>query len=101
MPNYDFLCLNGHTQRDVRVPYGTRPPCPDCGGAVDILWQSSFPNVIKDECDFSTDNMTGQMERFTSRSEHRRRVKELGLRIRDEHNPPPGSDRSRYTSKWV
>lgn len=101
MITYDFRCLRGHVQLDVRVQYGDRPPCPTCGAATEILWASSFPNVIRDECDFKTDHMTGQMEHFTSRSEHRRRVKELGLRIRDEHNPPPGSDRSKWTSRWT
>ena len=97
----DFVCANGHEQIDVRVCAGDRPSCPTCGAATDILWRSSFPNVIRDECDFTTDHMTGQPEHFTSRSEHRRRVKELGLRIRDEHNPPPGSDRSKFTTRWT
>ncbi len=102
MTVFDFVCPNGHEQIDVYVSRASdRPPCPDCGAAVTIIWKTSFPNVISDACDFKTDNMSGTLEHFTSRAEHRRRAKELGLRIRDEHNPPPGSDKSKWGSKWT
>lgn len=100
MPKYDFACERGHEQFDVIVPYGTRPPCPECGGPVDILWRSSFPNVIGDEMNLTTEDLTGSPETFTSKAEHRRRVKELGLRIRDHHVSVPGTDRNPNVSKW-
>ena len=64
--------------------------------------ESFFPNVIGDEIvgGFTTDNMTGKDETFYSKSEHRRRVKELGLRIRDEFAPMPGSDKSANSVRW-
>ena len=63
---------------------------------------SCFPNVIGDEIvgGFTTDHMTGQPETFYSKSDHRRRVKELGLRIRDEYAPPPGGDRAMNSVRW-
>lgn len=101
MPKLDFICAAGHTQLDQMVAYGDRPPCPTCGGAVDILWQTSFPNVIGDECDLWVEHMTPTPEHFTSKAEHRRRVKELGLRIRDEHCSAPGTDKNKNVCKWI
>jgi len=61
-----------------------------------------FPNVIGDEIagGFTTDHMTGTPETFYSKADHRRRVKELGLRIRDEHCSAPGTDRNPHVAKW-
>lgn len=102
MPRLDFICANGHVQDTVTVKYGDRPPCPECGGPTDILWQSSFPNVIGDDIPggMTVEHMSAEPETFYSKSEHRRRVKELGLRIRDEHCSAPGTDRNAHVSKW-
>jgi hypothetical protein len=63
---------------------------------------SLFPNVIGDEIPggMVVEHMTPEPETFYSKSEHRRRVKELGLTIRDFHNPPPGSDKGKFGNKW-
>jgi hypothetical protein len=100
MPRLDFICAQGHTQENVWVKYGDRPGCPECGGATDILWQSSFPNVIGDEIDLWVEHISPTPEHFTSKAEHKRRVKELGFRIRDEHCSAPGTDRNKNVSKW-
>jgi hypothetical protein len=75
MPKYDFACAAGHQQRDVIVPYGTRPACPVCGEPTDILWMQSFPNIIRDEIPggMTIHNMSAKPETFYSKSEHRRR----------------------------
>src|SRR5262245_39237850 len=103
MPKYDFICPSGHVQADRIVPYGTRPACPECGGATEIVWLSSFPNVIPDSVPggFVVENMTREPETFYSKSEHRRRVKELGLRIGDDFCSAPGTDKSKHTVKWT
>lgn len=103
MPKYDFVCPAGHEQENVIVPYGTRPPCPNCGGATEIIWKSSFPNIINDDVPggFTIHNMSAQPETFYSKSEHRRRVKELGLTVRDTHVGQDGTDKSKFTSRWV
>jgi hypothetical protein len=64
---------------------------------------SRFPNVIADSVPggFTVENMTREPETFYSKAEHRRRVKELGLRIRDEHCSAPGTDKNRNVAKWV
>lgn len=102
MPRYDFRCEQGHTQIDVWAKYGERPACPDCGGATDIVWMQSFPNIIRDEIPggMTIHNMTSQPETFYTKSEHRRRVKELGLVIRDTHVGLQGSDKSPHSSRW-
>lgn len=102
MPKYDFTCASGHILADRIVPYGTRPACPECGGATEIVWMSSFPNVIGDDVPggFVVENMTRETETFYSRSDWRRRQKELGVRHRDEFCPMPGTDKSKNSVRW-
>lgn len=103
MPKYDFVCAAGHEQDDVIVPYGTRPACPVCGAVTEILWKSSFPNIINDEIPggMTIHNMTATPETFYSKSEHRRRVKELGLENTVQHVGQDGTDKSKFTSRWI
>lgn len=100
MPKYDFLCAAGHEQIDVIVPYGTRPPCPECGGATEILWSKSFPNIIGDEIDYVDHNITSTPIRFTSKQERKRMMKELGLREQVRHVEHDHTDKSPHTSRW-
>lgn len=64
---------------------------------------SSFPNVIRDEIPggMTIHNMTPTPETFYSKSEHRRRVKELGLEVRDTHVGHDGTDKSKHTTRWI
>lgn len=103
MPKYDFICAEQHVQADQIVPVGTRPVCPVCGGATEILWQRSFPNIIRDEIPggMTITNMSAKPETFYSHSEHKRRCKELGIVPHDEHVGVPGSDKSPHTRRWV
>lgn len=102
MPRLDFICADGHVQENVWAKFGDRPACPECGGSTEVLWRTSFPNVIGDDIPggLIVEHMTTTPETFYSKSEHRRRVKELGLRIRDEHCSAPGTDKNRNVSKW-
>jgi hypothetical protein len=86
---------------DVIVPYGARPACETCGAATEILWTSSFPNIIGDECDFVAENLAQEPIRFTSKSAHRDRVKAQGLYIKERHLGSPGSDKSKFTTRWT
>jgi len=95
MPRYDFSCANGHVQENVWAKYREWPPCPTCGGPTEILWQSSFPTVIDDSCDFTVEHMASEPIRFTSKQEHRRMCKQLGLRVKDRH-----IDGSALTKRW-
>lgn len=104
MPRYDIRCEQGHFTENVVTAWDDRAhPCPTCGAPTERVWISSFPNIIGDEIPggMTIENMTAHPETFYSKSEHRRRVKELGLRVRDWHNPPPGSDKAKHTSRWI
>ncbi|KKW05441.1 MAG: hypothetical protein UY40_C0020G0018, partial [candidate division CPR1 bacterium GW2011_GWC1_49_13] len=50
---------------------------------------------------FWIENMTAKPLFFESRSEHRKKMKELGLVPRVQHRGRPGSDKSVHTSRWV
>lgn len=100
MPKYDYICADGHEQIDVLAKYGDRPACPTCGGAVEILWRSSFPNIIGDEMDYTDHNMASEPIRFTSKAERRRVMKSLGIQEKIRHVGLPGSDRSPITKAW-
>lgn len=95
----DFICPDGHVTEVWRAVYGERPTC-HCGATTEILWQNSMPNIIGDECDFTVHNLSSQPERFRSKQEHRRRCKELGVVVKDQHVPVQGSDKSPYTKPW-
>lgn len=100
MAKLDFVCGTcGVVQENIWTTYGERPVCA-CGSITDILWATSSPTMIGDECDFTVENMSATPEHFTSKAEHRRRVKELGLVIKDRHLGSPGSDKSKLTTKW-
>jgi putative FmdB family regulatory protein len=101
VPTYDFICVAGHEQIDVRVKYGDRPACPACGGAVEILWRSSFPNIIGDEIDYVDHNISSEPIRFTSKSERKLIMKQLGLQEKIRHVGYDGGDKSPHTSRWV
>jgi putative FmdB family regulatory protein len=101
MPRYDYVCGQGHEQRDVWAKYGDRPACPECGGAVEILWQKSFPNIIGDEIDYVDHNIASEPIRFTSKSERKRMMKEKGLIERVQHREFDHGDKSPHTSRWV
>jgi hypothetical protein len=78
------------------------PSCVVCGCATERAWlMGSFPNVIGDEIDLWVEHISATPEHFTSKAEHRRRVKELGFRIRDEHCSAPGTDKNKNVSKWI
>lgn len=87
--------------------------CPDCGKEIVI---GSWPfcrdghepaaklfNVIGDEIvgGFVQENFGDQPETFYSKSEMRRRAKELGLVNFVRHVGERGSDKSKNTSRWV
>ena len=47
------------------------------------------------------ENMSAQPEKFYSKSDWRRRMKELGLVQMVKHVPQPGSDKSPHTQRFV
>ncbi len=45
---YEIECPNGHTA--IRHCHSSQraDPCPDCGGAVTLVWRGSAPFMVKD-----------------------------------------------------
>lgn len=62
-----------------------------------------FPNVIGDDIPggMTIHNMSDTPETFYSKSDHRRRCKELGIVVRDRHVGHDHTDKSPFTSRWV
>lgn len=106
MPLYDLTCKNGHEQLDVYLKVGERPPCPTCGEPTDTLWRTSS-NIIADEIPggiwiaHGICNDDGTPKKYYSKSEIARAAKEKGLTNRVEHITEPGTDKNKYTKRWV
>lgn len=86
--------------------------CPDCGV---ILRVGDWPycrsghqrpenfTVQADDVPggFTIENMTPEPLHFSSKSEWKRKMKELGLENKVQHKPLPGTDKSPHTQRWV
>lgn len=100
MPMYDFRCENGHTF-DAFVPVGTIDhPCRCCSLVAGQVWVSNPPAVIGDACDFVQENGFATPQRFTSKAERRRALKEAGMEEMVRHVGVPGTDKSPHTAMW-
>ena len=90
--------------------------CPKCGKELQIgEWplcggrnNHGFPiglglSIIRDEIPggMTIENMTRTPETFYSKSEWRRRCKELGIENRVRHVPEQGSDKSKFTQRFL
>lgn len=60
-----------------------------------------FPNVHGDEIDYVDHNIARDPIHFTSKSERRRMMKQLGLQEKVEHVGYDGTDKSKHTTRWV
>lgn len=62
-------------------------------------------NAIGDEIDIQMRhglcNDDGSPKRYTSREQMNRDAKARGLTSYVVHQPPPGTDKSRWTTRWV
>jgi hypothetical protein len=102
MPRYDFRCPRCEAIREnVTTKYRHWPICLACGlDVMEPYWVNAFPNVIDDSCDFTVEHMAAEPIHFTSKQEHRRMCKQLGLRVKDRHVGTQGSDKSPLTRRW-
>ncbi len=86
MPFFDRRCPScASVKRDSFEPCDAPVLlCDQCGEPTERVWLSKPANVIGDECDFVSHHGEKHPVRFRSRSEHRRWLKERGLRIKDD-----------------
>lgn len=106
----DIVCTNEgclHQLADQNIPYGAEfPGCLRCGAPTVRLWTArGTAGVSGDECDIYIKHglchEDGAPRRFTSKAELKRAADAKGLVNRVEHVCPPGTDKSKHTSRWV
>lgn len=104
MPLFDITCPSGHERLDVFAKAHQLPPCETCGAPTEILWRKANA-VIGDEIDITVKHglchEDGTPRRFRSRQEWLRAQKEKGMVNFVRHVPPPGTDKSKYTVRWI
>jgi len=85
-PVFDRICLAcGWVAVDQLEPITCpNPPCPDCGAMTARAWLTKPPNVVPDSTDFVSHNGEKHPVRFRSKADHRRWLKEKGLRVKDD-----------------
>ena len=82
------------------------PDCVACGGRRERLFErtNAAPGVIGDEIDVTIEHglchPDGRPKRFTSRSAMLAEGKALGWEPYVRHQPPPGTDKSKHTTRW-
>ena len=108
MPIYDKECTAcKRVESDVYEPITAPVAACACGGQmVRAPWRSmKSANVISDECDVMIQhgicNDDGTPRHYTSKADMRREAERRGLENHVVHIGERGSDKSRFTSKWV
>ena len=105
MPVYDFRGVTcGHTFEQY-ARYDEVVPCPQCGDATEHIWLPCTRAIIGDECDVTVENglcnNDGTPRRYRSKSEMHKEAKKRGLEQHVVHQGSKGSDKSKFTSRWV
>ena len=100
---FDVVCGNGHEAEQFAWSVDRLRACDTCGSDVTRVVKPSRAGIQPDDVPggFWIENMTAQPLYFRSRSEHRAKMKELGLAPRVRHIGEQGGDRSRHTSRWI
>lgn len=103
MPMYDVRCAAGHEGEMFAFGADRLEPCRTCGSPVERILKPSRTSVQADDVPggFWVENMQATPLYFRSKSEHRAKMKELGLIPRVRHIGEQGSDKSKHTSRWV
>ena len=102
MPLYDFICDNGHDKRDVlRTMADRNNPCPDCGAPITRMHRGT--NIIPDDIPGGmwVENLGPTPVQVFSKSQLRHEAEMRGLAPHVRHVGERGSDKSRFTSRWV
>ena len=84
-------------------PLKHRMACPACGGHTSRVWQSGTAAIHGDDKfvgGLTLENLDHHPVTVYSRSELKREMDARGLRSMVRHVGEPGSDKSRYTSRW-
>lgn len=99
MPSYDYKCRACENEFEVicQIAKRNEQVCEKCGGEVERLYKAN--GVISDECDITAENVLPG-RRFTSKSEMKRVMQQMGYENYVKHQPKKGSDKSDFTTRW-
>lgn len=101
MPFYDFTCENGHDTRDAMRSIARRnDPC-ECGAPITHVYRGM--NMIADEIPGGMwiENLGPKPVKVYSKSQLRHEAEMRGLSQHVKHVGEPGSDKSRFTTRWL
>lgn len=107
MPMYDRRCPQCEVVRvDCWENIHDPDPACGCGGIMKRVWlPGNSNNVIGDEIDIMVKhglcNDDGSPRRYTSRAELARDAAAKGWTNVVTHVTPPGTDKSKHTSRWI
>ena len=111
MPFYDLQC--SVCKRIIIDKFESvnesRPNCEECAGVLERAWlPGSQANVLGDEIDITIKhgvcNDDGSPRRFRSREELKKAqagLRKRGMEHYDRHVGEQGSDKSRFTTRWI
>ena len=103
MPMYNFQCECGAAfEFCVPVEHRDHVVCNHCGNFAQRVWTVA-PHMHADSIPGGMwiENLGPQPMRFDSKSDYRDAVKARGLMPMVRHTPPPDSDKSKHTSRWI
>lgn len=102
MPLFDVRCPScGEIATDRLVWHGQLPACASCGGPTEKL--PSLPHMVPDTVPggFTVEHMADRPLTFDSTSAWKREMAKRGLVNKVRHTPPPGTDKSKHTTRWI
>src|SRR5690349_9797934 len=105
MPFYDFACPACNWKGERLAPIGAVIDCPTCGTKTEKQWTTN-PNTRFEDVTWAGgktfENMgTHEPVTFYSPAEHKAFMKQQGIEPAVRHVPEKGSDKSRFTTRWV
>lgn len=103
MPFYDRICPNDHRQIDVFEPVNhPAPACVECGDPTVRAWFGKVSGVLDDSIPggYVMEHVEPGRKVY-SKSELRAVLASHGYEQHVTHVTPPGSDRSKHTTRWI
>lgn len=105
---YDRQCEKGHIRKDllekVKAPDVL---CGKCGSPTTRIWTGKAPGVTPDQIPggiwikHGLCNEDGSPRKYYSKSEMTEEAKRRGVTSIVEHVTEPGTDKNKYTIKWI
>lgn len=104
MPTYEYQCEPCDRRFEIIVPVAHRDHviCNHCGTFAERIWTGA-PQMHDDSIPggMVIENLSAQPQTFYSKSEFRRAQQAAGVMQFVRHQPPPDSDKSKFTSRWI